>query len=201
MKTYDELLSKDETWESLVDYDYYPKGYFTQDITKNLNNFNLIDTVLEKFKLYKHCTNEWFMLIEESIFEDENIIETVFKINLTPILVPNYNNVMHIDMAFTRSDLRGTKIGNFMYRYLVDVLDYTLLSNGMQYQKARLLWASLSRTKEYCVDLIDIVTNNIIEKNIKIHRADDNDSDERVWSDDESKKHLRLILTRNIHVQ
>lgn len=174
---------------------------------RSLNaDFEKIDVVTIKsvlFDIYKHKTQDDFLLGKMSELQAEVFFEVLFKIELRhqkriEVAFKNhYKNLMNVDGVMTRYDMRGATIGRFMYQYLVDKMHYTILGDEIQYAKARLLWARLSKMDDCIVDIIDIEDDKIIERNVELYHGEaDHEFDERVWSYDTIKKHIRLVLTK-----
>jgi hypothetical protein len=85
-----------------------------------------------------------------------------------------------------------------MYKYIVNHLGYTIIGDREQYFGARRLWARLSQSLDINVDLVDLSSKKIIDKNVTLHHGKyDEDYDEKLWSfeEDISKEHIRSILT------
>lgn len=127
--------------------------------------------------------------------------ETLFHIELTTQksigITFKYKNLMNVDGVIVKDTVRGNGLAKYMYQYLVDNFDYTILGDEIQYHKARILWSSLSKIDTVVVDIIDIDKGIIVEKDVILHHGEaDYEFDPRVWSYDDIKKHIRLILRK-----
>ena len=147
------------------------------------------------FELYKHKDKEWYLLGKINDLKLDDIsFEVIFKIEFSKRpditrMFSIYKNTVNVDGVMTREDMRGSKIGRFMYQYFVNKLDYTLLSDEIQYHKARLLWARLSKLDTVIVDIINLDKEVIVEKNITVHHGElDHEFDPRVWDYSDIKK-------------
>lgn len=172
-------------------------------------DFEKIDTIILKetsFDLYKHKTKDWFLLgkmSEPKLITDEfdKSFEVIFKIEFNrredvESSFKQYKNVVNVDGVMTREDMRGMYIGRFMYRYFVKTLKYTILGDEIQYHKARLLWVRLSKLDTVKVDIIDIETDKVLERDVILHHGEaDYEFDERIWDYSDIKKYIRLVLT------
>lgn len=104
-------------------------------------------------------------------------------------------NYYEVDTIYVSKALRGENIATILYTYFAKKFNYTILSSNMQRFGARKLWSKLSRKTDLIVDIIDFENNQIIEENVKVYHGDlDEEFDKRVWSYDNDKKHIRLIL-------
>ena len=82
-----------------------------------------------------------------------------------------------------------------MYKFLVKKEGYIILGDEIQYFGARKLWAKLSKSLDVKVDIIDVDTNKYLEKDVILkHGSEDWEFDNRVWSYNVDKKHIRLLL-------
>ncbi len=104
-------------------------------------------------------------------------------------------NYYEVDTIYVSKNMRGNNIATKLYTYFIQKYDYIILSSNMQRFGARKLWSKLSRKTDLIVDIIDFENNQIIEENVKVYHGDlDEEFDKRVWSYDNDKKHIRLIL-------
>ena len=57
------------------------------------------------------------------------------------------------------------------------------------------MWVKLSKQLDVRVDIIDLHSEKVLEKDVILkHGTEDWEFDNRVWSYDYEKKHIRLIL-------
>ena len=151
------------------------------------------------FDLYQHKSKPWFLLGRPNDSKDDKSFEVLFKIEFTKRTdleshIP-YKNIMNVDGVITKESLRGSKLGRYMYQYFVKKLKYTILGDEIQYHKARLLWTRLSKLDTVKVDIVDIDSGKVIEKDVKLYHGEaDYEFDERVWDYSDIKKHIRLVL-------
>ena len=206
MKTFKELMAGNEdelTEQSIAAYgDWEPtRDRLYQKSLKQLRAewdfvepvriFNIV------YDLYKLKNSDTFILGVKSDIG----FDTIFHIELTkrPDIGSyfHYKNLVNVDGVMVHKNHRGNGIAKFMYKYLVTQKHYTILSDEIQYHKARLTWASLSKMDDMIVDIIDIEHNKIIDKNVDLYHGEaDHEFDERVWSYLDIKRNIRLVLTK-----
>ena len=103
--------------------------------------------------------------------------------------------LMNVDGVMVAKTRQARGIATAMYKFLVKKEDYIILGDEIQYFGARKLWARLSKSLDVKVDIIDIDTNKYLEKDVTLkHGTEDWEFDNRVWSYDVDKKHIRLLL-------
>ena len=103
--------------------------------------------------------------------------------------------LMNVDGVMVAKTRQARGIATAMYKFLVKEEGYIILGDEMQYFGARKLWARLSKNLDVVVDIIDIDTDKYLEKDVTLkHGSEDWDFDNRVWSYDIDKKHIRLFL-------
>lgn len=164
------------------------------------SEWHFVETVkIQKLELdlYKMNTEETYIL---GVLDAEGF-ETIFHIELKRRKdlesVFKYKNIVNIDGVIVEKNMRGYGIAKFMYKYFVNELDFSILGDEIQYHKARLTWASLSKMDDVIVDIIDIEHDKVIEKDVVLHHGEvDYDFDERVWDYADIKKNIRLVLTK-----
>ena len=70
-----------------------------------------------------------------------------------------------------------------------------ILGDREQYFGARRLWAALSRDTDIIVDVVDYRNLTVIARDVRLHQGRyDEDFDKAIWSYDDSRKHIRLVL-------
>lgn len=208
MISFQEFCKDDELSEQAIAGwgDWNPKRDRVASKTfKSLNaDYNKIDTISLNdalFDLYKHKDKDWYLLGRPDSSIDDKSFDVIFKIELKQrpdieSIFKIYHNIVNVDGVMTKEDMRGLKIGRFMYQYFVKKLKYSILGDEIQYHKARLLWARLSKLNTVKVDIIDIDTGKVIDKDVTLHHGEaDYEFDERVWDYSDIKKHIRLVLT------
>ena len=103
--------------------------------------------------------------------------------------------LMNVDGVMVAKTRQGDGIATAMYKFLVKKEGYIILGDEMQYFGARKLWAKLSKSLDVKVDIVDVDSNKYLEKDVTLkHGTEDWDFDNRVWSYDVDKKHIRLLL-------
>lgn len=199
-----QIDDKDELTEQAIAGwgDWQPKRdrIYQKSLKQLHSEWKFIDTITVKgiiLDLYMMNTKPTFIL--GKVLGDS--FETLFHIELSEQksigIAFGYKQLMNVDGVMTKDTMRGNGLAKFMYQYLVDKLYYTILGDEIQYHKARLIWASLSKLAGLVVDIIDIDADKIIEKDVELYHGEaDHDFDERVWSYDTIKKHIRLVLTK-----
>lgn len=92
---------------------------------------------------------------------------------------------------------RGYGIAKEMYRYFIQHEGYTIIGDSIQYFGARVLWSRISMMSDIVVDIFNSKTGKYIENDVTLrHGSEDWDFDNRVWSYDTDKEHIRLIMKR-----
>ena len=151
----------------------------------------------EKLKIYSYNGKKPHFKIGERVIKNgEEKFAVLMEIDLTSI--PNmlgYTNIFNVDSVTVATIRQGFGIARTIYLYFVKKLKYNLMGDEEQYFGSRKLWKKLSQHEDAIVDIIDIYNNRIIEKNVTLHHgSEDWDFDNRVWSYDTDKRHIRLIL-------
>lgn len=182
-----------------------PKKDMVSDKSEQImkSDWNFLEDIKIKnklFKLYKHknidsfILGDWVETIEGTVFviifsidlKEQNSIQSRFKFK---------RKLYNVDGVMVKLNKRGEGISTLMYKYLVKNLNYIILGDEVQYFGARKLWSRLSKQIDIKVDIINVNSDKFLEKDIKLkHGSSDWEFDERVWSYDNSKKDIRLIL-------
>lgn len=103
--------------------------------------------------------------------------------------------LMNVDKVLVQETTQGRGIATMMYKFLVMHEGFVILGDEIQFFGARRLWAKLSREIDVRVDIIDLHSEKVLEKDVILkHGTEDWDFDKRVWSYDFDKKYIRLIL-------
>jgi hypothetical protein len=174
---------------------------FEKSLKQLKAEYDFVDNVKigkNTLELYKEKTSNIFVLGVTT----EDFFATVFNIELKPRkdvehLFKDYKNIVNVDGVFVEKSMRGFGIAKTMYKYFVKNMHFTILGDEIQYHKARLTWASLSKMDDMLVDIINIDTGEIIQADVALHHGEaDYEFDERVWDYAEIKKHVRLLLTK-----
>ena len=154
---------------------------------------------MQKYKFVDTIGNYSLYYLNVSFNVNYDYILGYFKDNTFNKVAKIYFNKIdefyEVDTIYVSSDMRGQEISTKLYAYFVKELNYQILGSDMQRFGARKLWASLSRRSDLTVDIIDVTNDKVLEKDVILHHGDlDEEFDERVWSYDSDKKHIRLIL-------
>lgn len=111
----------------------------------------------------------------------------------------NYGKIVNVNGIFIDEDYRGFSVATDIYKWLVNDLGFTVMGDSKQYFGARRLWARLSNTTGFVVDLINIKDEVIIKKDVILkHGETEEEFDKRLWSisPDLSKYNVRPILRK-----
>jgi hypothetical protein len=162
-------------------------------------SLDLYDTGDIDYCVSRHNTELSWMIGEFSEQVDNGVIDIKFNIFFFIELksvnssLP-YKNISQVKLVHTKPTLRGRKIATIFYKWLVSK-GYSILGDREQYFGARKLWARLSKELDVVVDLVDVTTHEVLEKNVMLHHGNyDHDFDERVYSYTNEKEHIRPIL-------
>ena len=132
--------------------------------------------------------------------QGETKFEVDFEIKLSPdeetkSIFKISKHLMNVDKVLVQETSQGRGIATMMYKFLVKKEGYVILGDEVQFFGARRLWSKLSREVDVRVDIIDLDSEKVLEKDVILkHGTDDWDFDKRVWSYDYDKKYIRLIL-------
>jgi hypothetical protein len=147
-------------------------------------------------KIYKLKSSDFYIVGDFIKKNDETRFEENFQIEFKPTNIPNMQETfMNVEGVKVPDKMKGLRIATSLYRYFVKELKFNILGDETQFFGARKLWSSLSKMTDITVDIIDISDGTFLEKDVVIyHGLEDWDFDNRVWSYDVDKKHIRLIL-------
>ncbi len=161
--------------------------------TEEMSKYNFIDDFCG-YKIYKiNSLNTPYDYIVG--YYSNNVFKKVAKIYFNKIK----DNIYEVDTIYVSEDMRSKGLATKLYMYFIKNHNYVILGSDMQRFGARKLWAKLSKVEDLNVDIIDFKNNIIIENGVSIYHGDlDEEFDERVWSYDSDKKHIRLILKNKI---
>lgn len=197
--------AEDLSEQAIAGYgDWSPsRNRILQKSLKQLNaEFIKVDTV----RISKEFTLDLYKMKDMNVFilgqMADDSFDTVFHIEFNErkdierlIGNPEYNKLMNVDGVIVEKTMRGYGIAKTMYKYFVKNLKFTILGDEIQYHKARLTWASLSKMDDVIVDIFNITTGEILERNVKLHHGvEDHDHDERVWDYTNRLEDIRLLL-------
>ena len=110
-----------------------------------------------------------------------------------------YDKLINVSGVAIHKELSGHGTGTWVYKYLVNQLKYTLLSDEHVYFGARKLWAKLSQSMDIQVDIVNVKTKDVLSENVVLYHGQHNkDFNKGVYSYDGDKKDVRCVLTRII---
>lgn len=161
-----------------------------------MKEYNFID-YLGNYKIYKkikskdaHCQHDYIIGYHET-----NVFKKVAKIYFDKVKEYYEVNTIYISENYRRDGL-ATKL----YTYFATKQNFIILGSDMQRFGARRLWSKLSRTPGLTVDIIDFSDGSIIEEGVEIyHGCSDEEFDKRIWSYNNDKKHIRLVLKSEVN--
>lgn len=144
----------------------------------------------EKLDLYKSKVHNYFLLgrfykEQEDEIRFAVIFDLSFKIEKYKSKQKQLNGkeVITIETVHTARDYRGSKIAQQIYRMLLN--KYIIMSDSIQYEGAVNLWKVIIKNST-------VYSYNILEDKI-ISKITSNTPDTQVWSDNESKRRIRLV--------
>lgn len=132
----------------------------------------------------KKDDKEYYLSILDIQLEEENNIGIKF----------NLKNPYKVKEIIVIPKYRGAGLSSSLYKLFIKK-GINLIGDSEQFFGARKLWAKLSKEHDVFVDIIDIKDGSYIEKNSIINHGElDGDFDKRVWTRDDSKWNIRLLL-------
>ena len=147
---------------------------------------------LDDYRIYKKLKSSAENIQYDYIigYHDTNGFNKVAKIYFNHV-----HDYYEVDTIYVSEDIRGSGLATKLYTYFATVHKYSILGSDMQRFGARRLWAKLSEIEDLNVSIIDFDTAEIIDSNVTVyHGIEDSDFDRRVWSSDNDKRHIRLLL-------
>ena len=103
--------------------------------------------------------------------------------------------LLNVDGVKVKETSQGDDIAMVTYKSIIKNQNVYILGDEVQFRGARKLWSRLSKEIDVRVDIIDIDSIKVLEKDVILkHGTDDWDFDKRVWSYDLDKRYIRLIL-------
>ena len=128
---------------------------------------------------------EFEILLHMNMSEDKETA-SAFKIS---------KRLMNVDGVKVKETSQGSGIALMTYKSIIKKQNIIIIGDEVQFFGARRLWSKLSREVDIRVDIIDLYSEKVLEKDVILkHGTDDWDFDKRVWSYDYDKKYIRLIL-------
>lgn len=162
-------------------WDYYGEIKDNSDmlysVYKSGNHYSVVSEMNKDGK-------DYYLVIIEAELESEPIIGNKF----------NLKNPYKVSEIISIPRFRGAGLATNLYKLWV-AKGINLIGDEQQYFGARKLWSKLSKESDIIVDIIDISSAKYVEKNTVIHHGElDGDFDKRVWTTDDSKWNIRLLL-------
>ena len=103
--------------------------------------------------------------------------------------------LMNVDGVKVKETAQGSGIALMTYKSIIKNQNIIIIGDEVQFFGARRLWSKLSREVDVRVDIIDLDSETVLEKDVILkHGTEDWDFDKRVWSYGYDKKYIRLIL-------
>jgi hypothetical protein len=203
MKSFKQFL-KDSEGEELSEQAIARYGNFgvdlvvssTSETVVNIQWKHCIDLTVKgkKFELRKLESGRVYIIGYWETIDSEYVFTWIAEIKLRDehICSKNYKAV---DLVRVAEEYRGVGISTKLYELLVTHEKLNLISDVEQYFGARKLWSKLSRDPKLIVDVIDTKACVTAFHDVKIeHGPLDWNFDERIWSYNDDKSHLRMIL-------
>jgi hypothetical protein len=135
----------------------------------------------------------------QKIYSDvERFVEvSTLTLDKTDFTFEHYTRPMlQVTGVFTTTPFRGHGIGLRMYEELI-ALGYLIVCDHLQYVGARKIWARLSKSHDYAVDVVDSYEGKLIAEDVALHQGDgDEDFSEEFWSYYHDKTDLLFVLWR-----
>ena len=135
---------------------------------------------------------------------DSEIVPGYLKLLTEMSLIPRadthrlYNKTIIVSGVKTPEDLRGSGYGYTLYQALLDD-GYAVMSDRVQFNGARKIYQKFSDSGTVIVDLFDDKEKEFIAKDVKLqHGAEMWEIDDKVWSFDNSKGDIRIILRKKV---
>jgi GNAT superfamily N-acetyltransferase len=98
--------------------------------------------------------------------------------------------------VFTDEQYRGKGIGSRLYTETIK-LGYLVMCDDLQYYGARKIWARLSVSEDFVVDVVDRAEEKMVVAGVELHQGDsDDDFTEDFWSYYHDKTDLLFVLRR-----
>lgn len=156
---------------------FIPKNGIEMEL-RTLKNEYIVGRFIEEI-------NEFEIFLHMKMSEDKETASD-FKIS---------KRLMNVDGVKVKETAQGSGIALMTYKSIIKKQNIIILGDEVQYFGARRLWAKLSKEVDVRVDIIDLHSETILEKDVILkHSTDDWDFDKRVWSYDFDKKYIRLLL-------
>ncbi|MBN1970427.1 MAG: hypothetical protein JXR48_09135 [Candidatus Delongbacteria bacterium] len=130
---------------------------------------------------------EYFYIVNALQFNRAKTYERLFDVK----------KLLTAEGVITREEYQGDDISRNLYKFVVNTLNYTILSDSVQYFGARRLWSILSNEIDTIVDVVDYKEKKVLKTNVEIHHGKlDHEFDNEYYSREESKVNIRFILKK-----
>jgi hypothetical protein len=168
-------------------------------------NWEILDTIEianATYSIAKHKRTSNYVVGEMVTVSDDGRETERFglvfhiEMNEEPVLgaALGYPNLYSVFSVIVKEGMRGLGFSKMMYRWLV-ARGITIIGDKTQYFGARRLWAALSQQTTTLVDIVDVKTKTVVERDVTLHHGNyDHDFDQRVWSYGQDKANLRVVL-------
>ena len=167
-----------------------PAGLRTLSIDE-MKDYVFLDYI-DNYKIYKRTKSKDTHYQHDYIigYHGSDVFNKVAKIYFNKV-----KEYYEVDTIYVAEDFRRDGLATKLYCYFAIKHNFTILGSDMQRFGARRLWSKLSKNKDLNVSIIDFSTDEIIDSNVTIyHGTEDSDFDKRVWSSDNEKLNIRLLL-------
>lgn len=192
-----EIIAKKGDWETIIDKLEDNNSYkFGTDLSKFESEFKLL-TKINELNLYYREYGKHISFRLGTVKDN--------KFYLRGLLVANklnnfmtYSEIIRVESVVLAKSYRGGGYAFKLYEYIVSKLNLTILGDIEQYFGARKLYSNLSQRSDLVkVDIIDYDKKKLLDSGSIIHQGEnDYDFDERVWSYNNDKENIRLILRK-----
>lgn len=109
----------------------------------------------------------------------------------------NVLNLYQIHAVALNKELQYKKIGQTIYRFLINELNFSLLSDKKQYFGERKLWGNISKDLNLILDVVNLDKWEFVEQNIILIHGDlDKEYNKSYYSENTEKKNIRFILKK-----
>jgi len=171
----------------------------------NYKNHGKIYQDFHLFEVEKNNTISFTIGLKETYnveqkdgIEELTWIHNIGKLNCEVSHVSTgYKNLVEARDLVILKEYQRLGLATALYTFIVNKLNYTIMSDDTQYNGSRLLWNRLAKDLELQVDIIDVSTDEVLEKNVILkHGKESKEINKKYWSDDSSKTDIRFVLTK-----
>ena len=146
-----------------IDKEYEVKWFFDENELHIKIGYIIIEKEVERFKQIGHIQ-----------LKRRKDIEKIKK---------DYNPLYQVEEIVFHKKFRGFGLGKLSYVILLEILKINILSDSVQYDSPRRIYAKLSHFSNVYCDIIDVYEKEIIEENYKIFYKEKDllYLDDKVW--------------------